>query len=498
MIKNVLIAAVARHAARICVLACLGVLAGGMWQTAAAATHSIPTTTSAVDCKSFGGGVAPGDVIVLKGRTRGTIEVKNCKGTSDRPIKIQNDTAESGPLVIESAGSGFQSQCTNCEYVVWDGTGKWAGAPSGMCGVSLADGYRVLGSSQCGIVFRCTSGSPQSTLSFDGSSRNFTLRGVEIDGNYPTCTGGIGLSINDHLYELVDHPGEWREGIHVLNNYIHDSARTAVYFGGNVNPSKGGAGDLPLRNNEIGYNYVDKPGCDGIKYKNVIEGLSRIHHNYVIDTGRSPDGPDDSGCTSTGIMLFEAGYTDIYSNYVESPSTKSPGPGTCITQNSVYQATAQGGKLPSRIYNNVVHNCKGAGIAVGRKDAGAAAPVPTIYNNTVVAPVGGSGISVESSIPTCEIRDNIVSGDKIAASQCVTARNSLDAVDAQKFRAPTVNDFRLTAASPAVNAGGSTCPSDDIWGVTRPSQGKCDIGAFEFSDSSDLTKPEPPQDLVIR
>lgn len=497
MIKIDLIPVVAWRAARICALACLGVLAGGMWQDAAAAIHSIPTNTSSVDCRSYGGGVAPGDVIVLKGRTRGTIELNNCKGTADRPIKVQNDTAESGPLVIEYSGSGFQSQCTNCEYVVWDGTGKWSGAPGGTCGVSLADGYRVLGGSQCGIVFRCVSGSPHSALLFYGSSRNFTVKGIEIDGNYPTCGSGIGLTVNDHEYELDSHPGEWREGIRILNNYIHESGLEAMYLGPNVNPDKGGAGDLPLRNNEIAYNYIDKSGCDGIKYKNAIDGLSRIHHNHITNTGQSTNDPG-GGCTSAGIILFEAGFTDIFSNYVESPAPKAYGEGACITQNSVYQSASRIAKLPTRIYNNVVHNCKGPGIASGRKDTSSSEPAPSIYNNTVVAPVGGTGISVNSSIDGCEVRDNIVAGNKVAAGQCVAARNNTSSVDAQKFRSVATKDFRLTAASPAVNVGGTACPSEDIWGVVRPMEGKCDVGAFEFAVDGEMTKPEPPQDLVIR
>jgi len=35
-------------------------------------------------------------------------------------------------------------------------------------------------------------------------------------------------------------------------------------------------------------------------------------------------------------------------------------------------------------------------------------------------------------------------------------------------------------------------------GVVRPSQGKCDIGAFEFSDGNDVVVPEPPQNFTIR
>jgi len=495
MLKRWFSGVIASRSTRIIVLICIGLVGSTFWRDGVAATHLIPTSISQVDCGSYGGGVRPGDVVVLKGPSRGKISFTDCKGTADQPIKIQNDRAAAEPLVIEYAGSGLQTGCTNCEHVVWDGTGKWAGAPDGICGVSVTDGYRVLGMSQCGIVFRCKSGSPHSAVRFSGSSKNFTVQGIEIDGNFPTCSAGIGLSINDHGYELADHPGEWREGIRLLHNYIHDSGTEAIYLGGNVNPDKGGAGDLPLRNNEIAFTYVDRAGCDGIQYKNAIAGLSTIHHNYVTNTGQASAG-GDSGCSSAGISLLEAGYTDIYSNYVESPSPNSTGVASCIKVHVMHQPLAVTERLPVRIFNNIAHNCKGAGISSGRASETLAAPVPLIYNNTVVAPVGGSGINVGSSVQTCAVNDNIVAGEKISAPGCTTARNIVDSVDALKFRNVAARDFRLTSGSPAVDAGGSSCPKEDIWGVVRPSQQACDVGAVEFA-GTDAQRPAPPAGVVV-
>ncbi len=466
-------------------------------QQVLAVTHAVSVSTSAIDCQTYSGGIRPGDIVVLKGPKRGKINFKNCKGTAEQPIQIKNDTQAAGPLIIEHSGDGFQTTCINCEYVNWDGTGKWVGAPAGLCGVSVVGGDYKLGRSHCGIIFRCISGSAHRGLRFSGSSKNFTVKGVELDGNFPACTSGIGLSINDHEYNVTDHPGEWREGMHILNNYIHHSGTSATYIGGNVNPEKGGAGDIPLRNNEIAFNYIDHPGCSGVKYKNVTAGLSRIHHNYVTNTGQSA-GTLADGCDSAGIILFEAGFTDVYNNYIESPNPNSEGAGTCITQNIVHQSAVDVPKLPTRIFNNIVHNCKGSGISSLRKDQYASEPSPQIFNNTIVSPIGGTGLNVNSSISVCEVKNNIVADEKISASQCASARNISGTSLSMKFSDVSSKNFRLTSGSPAVDAGGAPCPVDDIWGVPRPAGAACDVGAFEFSNKMEPIRLTPPENLQVR
>jgi hypothetical protein len=378
-----------------------------------AATHQVATSTSNVDCSTFAGGVRPGDTIVLAGRSRGRITFSNCVGSADNPIVVRNDTSQSGPLVINMSGDGFQTQCMDCEHVVIDGTGKWQGAPGGMCGARNDNGEWSRGTSNCGIVMRCGSGSPHSGIRIGGGSKHVTIKGVEIDGNVPTCDTRIGISVNDHNYTAK--AGEWREGIRILNNYVHDTEGEGIYAG--PNQSKTSIGDLQLRNNEIAYNFVDRAGCDGINYKSAIAGSSSIHHNYVTNTGQSPRG-GDSGCSGSGIALFEAGYTDVYSNYVEAPSPQSSGAGNCISQFASNLPSSVVATLPVRIFNNVVRNCKGDGISAGRRDDSTAAPVVRVFNNTVVSPIGGKGVSVGSSIGNCDVRDNIVAGQSVAAGRC--------------------------------------------------------------------------------
>lgn len=470
-----------------------GLLAGWAGTGAQAADHFVSPSTENVDCTSFSGGVRPGDTVILGGTSRGPITFKNCVGTASSPITIRNDTSESGPLVVKQSGSGFKSRCDDCNHVVIDGTGKWAGAPAGACGVNVTNGRRTLGTRQCGIVFRCESGDPQSSLRFGRSSRNITVKGVEIDGNFPACSWGIGISVNDHKYLLADHPGEWREGYLLRNIYIHDTGRSGIYFGPNQNDRS--VNDLQVRNNEIAYIYVNNTGCGGIKYKSSIEGSSSIHHNYVSNTGRSTGG-SNSGCTSNGIVLYDGGYTDVHSNYVESPSQNSTGLGNCISHVSHSLSKSKVGTVPANIYNNTVHNCKGNGIAVFRSGSSVSAPVPTIFNNTIVAPIGGTGISVSSSIGSCIVRDNLVAGDSISAGQCSATNNRVGTVDSQNFRDSSRKNFQLTASSPALDSGSTNCPPLDQLRKSRPQGARCDQGALEGVGQNSTKQPNAPTPIA--
>jgi hypothetical protein len=414
-------------------------------------------------------------------------------GTASSPIVITNDTSLSGPLVVSQSGDGFKTQCMDCEHVVIDGTGKWNGAPAGICGANLVNGEWRLGTEQCGIVLKCVSGSPHSGLRLAGGSKHVTVKGVEIDLNFPTCKKGIGLSVNDHTY--TPRAGEWREGIKLLNNFVHGTEGEGIYAG--PNQSKSYEGTLQLRNNEIAFNYVDHTGCDAINYKSAIAGASSIHHNYVTNTGQTARS-GDSGCSASGIALFEAGYTEVYSNYVEAPSPVSGGAGHCISHIISNLSAAKVATVPVKIYNNVVRNCKGNGISFGRRDTTVAEPVVSAYNNTVVTPLGGKGVNVGSSIRSCEVRDNIVVGKALSASQCVVQNNSTDDLESQKFLDAAGRDYRLTVNSPAVDVGSSRCPSEDHIGTARPQHGACDTGAFEFVDGAVAsTKPKPPASVLV-
>ena len=393
---------------------------------------NVSPSTTTFNCATQN--VGAGDVIVIPGGTRGPLTILNCVGSANNHIFVRNDTTSNGPAIIRrssGAGGGFIFVCENCRYVTIDGTGKWNGASSLGCGALDIGSGRPPAIRNCGIkVTPSTSGndSPSSFLALKGNSRFVTLRGVEVDGNWPTGNGtnGNGLVVNDHSYNLPNgvtqaSPTEWREGVVLTDNYVHETQGEGIYFGGNF--SSEAYDDLPLRNNEMSYNIVRDAGYDCVSMKSSIAGTSRIHHNWVSGCGLTHD---DASTGNSGACIdnFEGAFTQIYNNYAEN----CYGPGfVANTQNR----PASYGPMPISVYSNTFvrpgtpSNNKPC-IVISRRDTTNAEIEPNIYNNTCTDP-DGIAIRVDASISPCTIRDNILNGegthDDISAPSCTVTNN---------------------------------------------------------------------------
>jgi parallel beta-helix repeat protein len=110
----------------------------------------------------------------------------------------------------------------------------------------------------------------------------------------------------------------------------------------------------------------------------------------------------------------------------------------------------------------------------------------TISGNRTVY---GGGI-FNHSLGTLNLASSIVAGNRqnggnVAGSGSVTSTNSLTSSD--PMLAPLADNggptetMALLPGSPAIDAGGPTCPAADQRGVARPQGPDCDIGAFEFA-----------------
>lgn len=461
-------------------------------QAAVAAEHFVSSNVSEVNCEVFGGGVGAGDRIILESGARDTLKIRNCRGTAQRPVVVTNDPAGSGPTIIRrgSANSkGFILSCSDCEHFVLDGSAGWRGSSTtASCGVQG-------GENSCGILVTSTSAGdgPSAYIAFIGSSSNFTVRGVEVDGRWPdVSTDGIGISVNDQSFNQSDNPGKWRENILIENNYIHDVEGECLYVGPNWE-FEGNVDDLKLRNIEIADNLITDCGWDGIQLKSAIEGVNRIHHNVVLRTGKAID---DSASQHIGISFYESGNGFIHHNWIEDAGEHG-------IQHFLHRIPPSFGVMQSSIYNNVIiapgrtGPQPGKGITVSRNDQ-AAQPRTTIFNNTIISPED-SGILIGGSVSAGGvIRNNIVAdagGSAISAPDRVTtSTNRTGSSASMNFVNALSLNFRLRDNSSAVDTGSPIVyPDDDFDGTPRPQGSQPDIGAYEYASGSTGKRPNPPQ-----
>lgn len=468
------------------------------------------TDAAILDCNTFSGGVGPGDVLVLASGTRSRLNIRNCHGNAQSPIVLRNDILAGAPTVIEWAtgASTYLLRCENCTYFEIDGTGGYSGS-SGTCGTT-APGL-TKNSSACGIQMRTDADgapAPQAWVKFKGHSSNYKIKGIYINGSTSNAASdsSVGFDCNDHQINntfnlpvnqggdagTLPYTGEWREDIEIANNYIFKNGNTTANGGNGTGEgmycgSNGGDDDLPMRNVNIHNNYGEGSPRECINGKYWRGGTNYVHDNWVKDCAAQ-----GSAGQQRGINITDGGDVLIYNNVVDNPN----GMGIAVQMNGSADTTDPGehaSPYNATIFNNVIWSASSSGIQI--KSAQQQPPDDQIspvliYHNTIVDSVV-SAIVRDVYSGTCTARDNIFAGSAAAQSQtggCTSTSNTLipTANFGTNFANPgavtkAASDYELISTSTACNAGTSnTTPSTDYEGETRPEAGtNSDDGADE-------------------
>ena len=207
------------------------------------------------------------------------------------------------------------------------------------------------------------------------------------------------------------HPGLWREGIVIEDNYVHDVALEGMYVGPNYQE-----GELPLRNIEIRNNLVEDIGWEGINAKSMWAGDNRIHHNIVRRAGKNSS--NSSKSTQYSGIKTARYREDLQQLDRDNRPAWNSGVDAERPEGVRRERTVRSAHLEQR------HSGRGRAVASVHEQklwhqrwrpGGLRKPVPLIYNNTIVNS-RESAINVASNVGPGFVRDNIAAGTRTIRS----------------------------------------------------------------------------------
>jgi hypothetical protein len=226
---------------------------------------------------------------------------------------------------------------------------------------------------------------------------------------------------------------------------------------------------------EIGWNvFANTLGCNaiGAHSSSALQYSMLVHDNYIYET------PCEA--IALGTVNPALGAVSIYNNIIQSSGTGPAPAGT--SQGYGYAAIVIGGgsSTPAQIYNNTIYD---AG-AFGGESAGAirAFGAVNLANNIFDLLSGEQYVSLDSTLSSVTGTNNLFYG---AGSPLGIFSDSV--AGDPMFVSLAANNFHLTAASPAIDAGASVTLATDYDGVPRPQGPAYDIGAYEYPEASPLT-----------
>jgi hypothetical protein len=394
--------------------------------------------------------VQPGDVICIKAGNYTDMRFFDIQGSDAEPITVVNC---GGQAVIENNSYAGGLIFENCRYFHVTGTGDGAveyglkvnGTGPGASGVVVTrlssdfelDHIEVANAGFAGFMVKTDPGCDPATW-----QQNFTMHNVDIHHNFIHHTGGEGMYIGSVYWENGMEKNCGGETVRVYPHRI-----------------------LGLRVHE---NRLENTGADGIQYGCATD--AQIFSNSIVNAGANPF----EVYQNSGIQCGGGSGGACFNNIIKNP-------GGC----GIIVLGHLGG---NKFYNNLIAGSGGYGIFADDSNCTQQGSTFEILNNTIVNPAT-DGIRLYNQTNQNIICNNAIvapaNGQYLAFGQGAAAATSHNFTTANIEDAGFYDweDFRPSPSSPLVDNGGDTQPAGvevDIENQQRPSNGKADIGAYEF------------------
>jgi hypothetical protein len=273
------------------------------------------------------------------------------------------------------------------------------------------------------------------------------------------------------------------------NDAHHIRIQNAELIGGKANPGEKTQGILTGASSDAGHEFINLTIHD-------VGSTDFDHAFYIGESNVLVEGCHIYNISGGGIQLYN-GWGGSFSNVVVRNNIIHDSLNTGAGQRHWGIMVANGSR-GNQVYNNLIYNIHadggfGAGIHVFAGDDNG------IFNNTVYA--GTEGIFVGGYATGTVVRNNVayanVTNYTNMGSGTTSSNNSVSGID-PKFMNPSAHDFRLSGASPLIDAGTSGVPATtDFSGTPRPQGGAYDVGALEWSPSAGNAPPPAPVGLRI-
>jgi hypothetical protein len=380
--------------------------------------YVVPADSTVVDGKVLA--LKPGSVICLNSALHyGTLQFQNLEGTEANPIIIRNC---GGTATITATDKWHALRTDNSKYFRITG-----GDVDGVYGIQIRGGemgmkldglstnfevdhVEVSNVKFAGIMAKTDPGCDDATI-----RGNFTMYDVRLHDNYVHDTGGEGFYIGNSFFDGMQRECGLRlphliKGLKVFNNVVRNSGWEAIQVG------------CAIEGTEIYNNTIENYGSANIKYQDngiqIGSGTGGAVYNNFIKKGNG-----------NGLIVMGIGDNVIYNNIIVDAGLNgifcderyTPGEGFKFINNTIIRPKMFG----IRLYSEKV-------------------PINVVVNNIISNPGALADGNNESAFVS-RMSDKV----KVDMSNNLFVNN----LDTLQFMNPAADNYRLKAASPAINLG---------------------------------------------